>query len=270
MDIDGFTSFSSMPGGMPGFSPRTGPRSSSSQRPSNSRSNSMDTPSAEPPTITRPLLLNLETLYSSPSTPIIKHLKVSRRLLSGKTEDKVLDIEVQPGWKSGTKVRFRGAGNEIASATSRGSKSKTKADPQSQDLVFVVEEKPHEVFKRDGNDLVCTLKIPLLEALTHEPTSGSTPKTTHKIKTLDNRTLTVSPPSTIGVIKPGTESKIKGEGMPIRKDGVLLTGATNTSKTSNGTGGSGVQRGDLIVKWEVEFPERLTPSQKEGLRKVLG
>lgn len=58
--------------------------------------------------------------------------------------------------------------------------------------------------------------------------------------------------------------------MLIRKDGVLLTGATNASKTSNGTGASGVQRGDLIVKWEAEFSERLTPLQREGLKKMLG
>ena len=38
-----------------------------------------------------------------------------------------------------------------------------------QDLVFVV-EKLHEVFRREGNDLVCMLKVGLVEALTHEAT----------------------------------------------------------------------------------------------------
>jgi DnaJ-class molecular chaperone len=30
------------------------------------------------------------------------------------------------------------------------------------------------------------------------------------------------------------------------------------------------KRGDLVVKWDVEFPVMLTDEQKEGLKKVLG
>jgi len=67
---------------------------------------------------------------------------------------------------------------------------------------------------------------------------------------LDGKKIKVPVP--VGVIKPGTEAKVSGAGMPIRKDG-------------------GVKgRGDLIVRWDVVFPERLTASQKEGIQKVLG
>lgn len=31
----------------------------------------------------------------------------------------------------------------------------------AQDLVFVVKQKPHPVFTRDGDDLVATLRIPI-------------------------------------------------------------------------------------------------------------
>jgi DnaJ homolog subfamily B member 4 len=109
-------------------------------------------------------------------------------------------------------------------------------------VVFVVEEKPHPVFTREDNNLVTNVQIPLVDALTG---SGG-PKI---IDTLDGRKIRASPPS--GVIKPGIESRIVGEGMPIRKAGAAKN------------------RGDLVVKWEVVFPDRLTPSQKEGVKKVL-
>lgn len=43
-----------------------------------------------------------------------------------------------------------------------------------------------------------------------------------------------------------------GEGMPISK--------ANSVK----------RRGDMIVRWNVVFPTRITPAQKQELRKVLG
>lgn len=138
-------------------------------------------------------------------------------------------MQQQAGWKPGTKVRFPKAGNEQPSG-------------EAQDVVFVIEEKPHPRFTREDNDLVTKLQIPLVEALT-----GSGGAKT--IETVDGRKIRVSPAA--GVVKPGTESRIVGEGMPIRKAGVAKN------------------RGDLIVKWEVVFPDRLTPSQKEGLKKVL-
>ena len=66
---------------------------------------------------------------------------------------------------------------------------------------------------------------------------------------LDGRKAQVSLPG--GVVKPGQETRLPGEGMPIRKGGAN-------------------SKGDLLVKWEVVFPERLTTAQKEGLKKVLG
>jgi len=67
---------------------------------------------------------------------------------------------------------------------------------------------------------------------------------------LDGRKLQVNVPA--GVVKPGQKSVVTGEGMPIRKDGQVR------------------RKGDLWVQWNVVFPDNLTPSQKEGLRKVLG
>lgn len=213
-DIGG-GSFYGMPGGMP----------SGRQSPGRQSSTSTSTSASAPSETTRPLKLSLEELYSGAT----KHLKVSRRLLDGTTEEKVLEIQVLPGWKSGTKIRFPRAGNE-------------QPNGEAQDLVFVVEEKPHEVFTREGDDLICRLRIPLIDALT-----GADGKRT--IETLDGRKLQIPLPP--GVIKPNQETRIPNEGMPIRKQGSLK------------------KKGDLIVRWDVVFPDRLTPAQKEGLKKVL-
>ena len=217
-DEDDDMSGSFFPGGMPGGMPRAG------GRPSAGRPASPATP-APPSEITKPLKVSLEDLYSGTT----KHLKVGRRLLNGGTEDKVLEIQIHPGWKSGTKIRFPRAGNE-------------QPYGESQDLVFVVEEKPHERFVRENNDLVTTVKIPLVDALT-----GSATK--QFVDQLDGRKVAVTPPS--GVIKPGQTTTISGEGMRVRKAGAVK------------------QKGDMLVKWEVVFPDRLTPAQQEGVRKVL-
>ncbi|KIJ66903.1 hypothetical protein HYDPIDRAFT_38349 [Hydnomerulius pinastri MD-312] len=210
-DMGGGSFFGGMPGGMPRAS--TGPHRAAS------------TPVPQPSEISRPLKLTLEDLYSGAT----KHLKVGRKLLSGTTEEKVLEIQVLPGWKSGTKIRFPRAGNE-------------QPNGESQDLAFVVEEKPHSVFTREGDDLICHLKIPLLEALTGSDTKRI-------VELLDGRKLQVPVPA--GIVKPGQETRIGDEGMPIRKQG-------STKK-----------KGDLLIRWDIVFPDRLTPSQKEGIRKVL-
>lgn len=220
-DMDG--SFTNFGGGMPGGMPR---------RPSPSRHQHRQrppSPHSPPSEITRPLKVSLQELYSGS----VKRLKVGRRLLNGTTEDKVLEIQIHPGWKSGTKIRFPHAGNE-------------QANGDAQDLVFVVEEKQHEVFTREGNDLLCRVPISLVEALTGS-LSGKIVKT---VEMLDGRRLQVTAPN--GVVKPGQKTTVPGEGMPIRKDGSVK------------------KKGDLIAKWEVTFPDRLTPAQQEGVRKVLG
>ncbi|KAF4613936.1 hypothetical protein D9613_007511 [Agrocybe pediades] len=222
-DMSGFSSFS---GGMPGGMPRSRPQA---QRAGGRRPPSPTKPE-KPAEITKPLKVSLEDLYSGTT----KHLKVGRRLLDGTTEDKVLEIAIHPGWKSGTKIRFPRAGNEQPSG-------------EAQDLVFVVEEKPHPVFKREGNDLIAHVKIPLTEALCGPP--EGTAKLHKTLELLDGRKLQIAVP--MGVVKPGQTMVISGEGMPIRKDGAVQ------------------RKGDIIVNWDVVFPERLTPAQKEGLRKIL-
>ncbi|CAI0627681.1 unnamed protein product, partial [Linum tenue] len=142
-----------------------------------------------------------------------------------KAVEEILKIDIKPGWKKGTKITFPEKGNQ-------------EPGVRPADLIFVVDEKPHALFKRDGNDLVVHRKVSLLEAL-----SGKTVELT----TLDGRFLTVPVDE---VIKPGHEVVIANEGMPI-------------SKEPN-------NRGDLRIKFDVKFPSRLTAEQKSDLKRVLG
>ncbi|KAF8896447.1 hypothetical protein BD779DRAFT_1495997 [Infundibulicybe gibba] len=224
---DPMSGFSGMPGGMPGGArPRRSSSPRTHQHTHRTHPYGNRPPSPSTSEITRTLNVSLEELYSG----TVKHLKVGRRLLNGSNEEKVLEVQVLPGWKSGTKVRFPRAGNE-------------QTNGEAQDLVFVVEEKPHATFKREGNDLTCRISVGLVDALTG--TGGR-----KVVQMLDGRKLQVQVPS--GVVKPGMETKVPGEGMPARKEGSVRN------------------KGDLIVKWDVVFPDRLTEAQKEGVRKVLG
>jgi DnaJ family protein B protein 4 len=221
---------SGMPGGgMPGGF-------TSAQRPSSPHRDSTPT---SVPEIIRPLALSLQELY----TGTTKHLKVSRKLLNGGVEDRVLDITVLPGWKSGTKIRFPKAGNEVKS---------DGYEVISQDLVFVVEEKEHPTFKRDGNDLIATVEIRLVDALTNPLLSSSTTPTPlpRTIKHLDGRDIQIPLPR--GVIKPGQKTRIPREGMPVR-----------------GKGADGHQKGDLIIEWKVEFPDVVPEQTRKELARIL-
>ncbi|KAJ1396172.1 HSP40/DnaJ peptide-binding [Sesbania bispinosa] len=174
--------------------------------------------------IERTLQCSLEDLYKGTT----KKMKISRDVTdaSGRptTVEEILTIEIKPGWKKGTKITFPEKGNEQRGVI-------------PADLVFIIDEKPHSVFKRDGNDLVVTQKISLVEALTGY---------TAQLTTLDGRNLNVSINS---IISPTYEEVIKGEGMPIPKE---------PSK-----------KGNLRIKFNIKFPSRLTSEQKTGVKRLL-
>ena len=142
-----------------------------------------------PTVVKRKLPLSLEDLY----TGTTKKLKVTRSLLNGAgREEKVLSVDVKPGWKAGTKVTFENAGDEISPG-------------MSQAICFEVEEKAHPRFKREGDNLSTTLNISLAEAL-----AGFT-KT---VATLDGRNV---PVTSTGGLQPHSTMRLFGEGMPNSK-----------------------------------------------------
>ncbi|EER08316.1 heat shock 40 kDa protein, putative, partial [Perkinsus marinus ATCC 50983] len=106
-----------------------------------------------------------------------------------------------------------------------------------QDVAFVIREKEHPLFERCGSDLTYKKKVTLKEALTgfeiDVPTlAGST------------RRLKVD-----HMIKPGSREIVSNAGMPISKEPGKF--------------------GNLIVCFEVEFPENLNRAQMEALKYIL-
>lgn len=171
------------------------------------------------------LVVSLEELYRG----CVKRMKVTKSVYSmdGSIEriEKVHDVEIRAGYKSGTKIRYRGAGSE-------------KPGFQAADVVFVVKEKKHDRFTRDGDNLHYTARISLADALG----GGS-----HVVvPTLDGRNIRLE---CTDIVKPGSTREISSAGMPISK--------------------RPGEYGDLIVTFEVYFPSYLQAEKRERLRELL-
>jgi len=177
-----------------------------------------------PPAQEHKFSCSLEELYQGTT----RKFSVERALADGRTDKKTFEVTVQPGWKKGTKVTYPGEGGVVPGYPSE----------KPADLIFVVDEKPHSVFTREGNDLYMKKKITLEEALLGTKLS---------IPTLDGRQipLDISP-----VIQPGKKFRVREEGMPIRKKGQPIS------------------KGDLYVEIEVTFPTNLTPRQQQLIREA--
>jgi molecular chaperone DnaJ len=103
------------------------------------------------------------------------------------------------------------------------------------DLYVEVHEQKHDVFVRDGDDLHCTISLPMVDAAL-----GAT-LTVDAI--LDGLTEITIPPGT----QPGSVTTLRGRGMPHLRSGA---------------------RGDLHVHAEVVVPERLDHRDAELLREL--
>jgi DnaJ-class molecular chaperone len=139
-------------------------------------------------------------------------------------------IQIMPGWRPGTTLRF---------PATISPEDKQEFLPEA---VLVVKHKPHTRFEREGDDLLCCLQLSLVESLT----SIGGAKT---IEMLDGRMVTVDVPS--AVVTPGQRTLVQGEGMPIRRDGAI------------------VGKGNLVVQWEILFPQSLKMDQQDLIRRGL-
>ncbi|KAI1377264.1 DnaJ-domain-containing protein [Hypoxylon crocopeplum] len=174
-------------------------------------------------TVERALPLSLEELF----TGVTKKMKIKRKTFdeTGKrtTTDQVLEVPIKPGLKKGSKIKFKGVGDQ-----EEGGK---------QDLHFIVEEKPHPLYARDGDDLIHTIDLDLKEALTGWRRT---------VTTIDGKQLNVEKGGPTG---PGSSDSYPGLGMPIsKKPG---------------------ERGNFKIKYNVKFPTSLTLKQKQQLKEIL-
>lgn len=136
----------------------------------------------------------------------------------------MLTINVKPGWKKGTKITFEGKGNERPGA-------------YREDIIFIISEKRHKLFTRQGDDLDLGLEIPLVKALTG--CTISVPLLGGKIMS-----LTVD-----DVIYPSYNTIVIGQGMPISKEPG--------------------KRGNLRITFLVAFPKQLTENQRSEASSIL-
>jgi len=103
------------------------------------------------PTIMRDLPLSLEDVLHGAT----KKMKITRRVMSDsgqstRSEEKILSIDVKPGWKAGTRITFAQEGDQLPGSV-------------PADIVFIVRDKPHPQFIRDGCDIKYRAKIGLRE-----------------------------------------------------------------------------------------------------------
>jgi DnaJ-class molecular chaperone len=180
---------------------------------------------AQCPPIDVNLYLSLEELARGASVKV----KVTRSALQSdlKTtapEDRVLTVTVAPGWRAGTKLTFPGAGDEAAGL-------------KAGDVVLTVLEKPHPRFTRVKHDLVHTVTLSLLKALTG---------TVVEVEVLDGRVISVPVNE---VVAPGYVQVVPGEGMPVS--------------------GKPDKKGNLQLHFNVVYPTSLSIAQKEKLALIL-
>jgi len=161
-------------------------------------------------------------------TGVTKKRKVTKRIMdaSGRSTnvEKILEITVKPGWKTGTRITFPEEGDEAPGRV-------------PADIVFVIQQEPHATFTREGDNLIMVKNVTLKEALTGTEVT---------IKTIEGKEVRVPVRE---VITPTYEKVLGGYGMPHQKQPH--------------------EKGDLIIRFNIEFPRTLTDQQRQVFRENL-
>jgi molecular chaperone DnaJ len=127
-----------------------------------------------------------------------------------------IKLRIPPGVDSGSRLRSAGNGE----AGWRGG--------PIGDLYVILHVKPHEIFQRDGDDLLCEVPVSFVQAVLGSEID---------VPTLDGKTTVKVPSGT----QPGTMFRLKGKGV----------------KNIQGYG-----HGDLHVRITVEVPTQLSAAQR--------
>ena len=170
--------------------------------------------------------VTLEELF----TGCLKKFKIKSKIFINMNEttvkEKIIEFDVKQGWKNGTKITFEQTGDQLHPTI-----------PQN-DIEFIIETFPHNIFERNGDDLTYKTQISLKQALC----GGYI-----EMQYLDGvkRKIPLK-----GITNPNTMRTIQNEGMPI-------------SKSKN------KERGNLHILFDVIFPEDIEPEVKQQLEKLL-
>ena len=176
------------------------------------------------PDIVHELGVTLDNVYRGAT----KKLKIGRNILtpSGESQhfEETVEINIKPGWKEGTKITFKEKGEQ-------------RAGRIPADVVFMIKDRPDDVFIRDGSNIRYRQKLSLKEALLGKQV---------EIPTLDNTTVQVNLDT---IVNPNSQHLIPGQGLPLVKEPH--------------------RRGDLLVDFDIKFPEQLPQASISLIDKAL-
>ena len=140
-------------------------------------------------------------------------------------DEKNIQVKIPPGVDSNTRIRLSGEGEAGANGGATG------------DLYIFIDVKEHEIFHREGSDLLIDMPVPFtLAAL-----GGSL-----EVPTIGGNRVKINIPEGT---QPNQQLRVKGKGMPAR---------------------TSVGNGDLYVNVNVEVPTKLDKKQKDQLEKFSG
>ncbi len=146
--------------------------------------------------------------------------------------ERTLQVRIPAGVDDGSRIRLAGEGDGGARGGPRG------------DLYIFLSVKPHELFERDGLDLLCTVPVPMCVAALGGEIEAPCLKGGDNCDGACRQTVRVPEGS-----QTGRTVRLKGRGMPSLRSR---------------------ERGDLVVELFVETPTRLTARQKELMREFTG
>jgi len=130
-----------------------------------------------------------------------------------------IKVKIPAGVDDGSRLKLRGEGESGYHGGPTG------------DLYVVVHVRPHEIFSREGNHIICEMPISMVQAALGAKVD---------VPTLDGIVKMTIPPGT----QTGKLFRLKGKGVPDLRSG---------------------RRGDEIVRIIVETPRNLSRRQKELL-----
>ena len=133
-----------------------------------------------------------------------------------------ITVRIPPGVANGFRMRVAGKGNA----------GKTGGPPG--DLFLIISVRPHEFFRREGNDIACTVPITITEAALG---------TKIEVPSIDGKTLLRIPPGT----QSGQKFRLRGKGAPSLR---------------------GEVRGNQIVEVRVIVPKVADERSKEILKEL--
>ncbi len=134
-----------------------------------------------------------------------------------------VNVKIPKGIETGKKLRLKGKGGQAPPGGING------------DLFLKIDVEKHELYERDGDNLILERNIPFSQACLGAKVD---------VETLEGKKFKVNVPAGI---QGGSKLRLKGYGLP---------------------GGPNSGRGDLFVKVGVDIPKELNDSQQETIAKL--